>query len=70
MKTKKVGAAGRFGARYGKKIRTNFLNVEKHKAESWACPGCMKATVKREAAGVWQCRSCGYKFAGKAYKPS
>jgi len=70
MKTKKVGAAGKFGARYGKKLRTNYLNVEKLKAEPWNCPSCMKDTVKREAAGVWKCKSCGHKFAGKAYKPS
>ncbi len=70
MKTSKVGASGRFGARYGKKIRTNFLKVEKEKSSGWACPRCLKATVKREAAGVWYCRSCGHRFAGKAYKPS
>ena len=70
MKTKKVGAAGKFGARYGKKLRTNFLNVEKMKSEPLKCPSCMKNTIKREAAGVWLCKSCGHKFAGKAYKPS
>ena len=70
MKTKKVGAAGRFGSRYGKKLRTNFVKVEKEKAGGWSCPSCLKKAVKREAAGVWQCKSCGYKFAGKAYKPA
>ena len=70
MKTKKVGAAGRFGSRYGKKIRVNFLNVEREKAARRSCPSCMKDTVKREAAGVWYCKSCRYKFAGKAYKPA
>jgi large subunit ribosomal protein L37Ae len=70
MKTKKVGAAGRFGSRYGKKIRKNFLGVQALKSSGWACPSCMKKTVRREAAGVWRCRSCGHKFAGKAYKPS
>ena len=69
MKTKKVGAAGRFGSRYGKKTRTNFLNIEAEKASKWSCPSCLKDTVKREAAGIWECRSCGHKFAGKAYKP-
>jgi large subunit ribosomal protein L37Ae len=70
MKTKKVGASGRFGARYGKKIRANFAGVEQHKAEGWPCPSCLKNTVRRESAGVWECRSCGHRFAGKAYKPS
>lgn len=70
MKTKKVGAAGRFGSRYGKKIGVNFSKVEKFKSEKWQCPSCLKKTVKRGAAGIWCCRSCGHKFAGKAFKPS
>lgn len=70
MKTRKVGAAGRFGARYGKKLRKNFINIENEKNADWKCPKCLKITVKREAAGVWLCKSCGNKFAGKAYKPS
>ncbi len=70
MKTKKVGAAGRFGARYGKKIGVNFAKVESLKAAKWPCPGCLKKTIKRESAGIWYCSSCGRRFAGKAYKPS
>ncbi len=70
MKTKKVGAAGRFGSRYGKKIRKNFLKVESEKAAGWSCPRCLKKTVKRESAGIWYCSSCRHKFAGKAYKPA
>jgi large subunit ribosomal protein L37Ae len=70
MKTKKVGAAGRFGARYGKKIGVNFVKVESLKAVKFACPNCLKKTVKREAPGIWYCGSCGHRFAGKAYKPS
>jgi len=69
MKTKKVGAAGRFGSRYGKKLRTNFVNVEREKAAGRPCPSCLKNALKREAAGVWYCKGCGYRFAGKAYKP-
>ncbi|MCD6496436.1 MAG: 50S ribosomal protein L37ae [Candidatus Aenigmarchaeota archaeon] len=70
MKTKKVGSAGRFGSRYGKNLRTNFRKVEDQKTGGWECPSCLKKTLKREAAGIWKCKSCGYKFAGKAYKPS
>ncbi len=69
MKTKKVDAAGKFGARYGKKLRKNYLIVHKNKKIDWECPKCLKTTVKRESAGVWVCTSCGNKFAGKAYKP-
>ena len=70
MKTKKVGAAGRFGSRYGKKVRVNFIKTESLKSSEWKCPSCMKKTVKRMSAGIWQCSKCGHKFAGKAYKPS
>ncbi len=70
MKTKKVGAAGKFGSRYGKKLRLNFLKVHKFKSEEKPCPSCLKNSVKREAAGIWKCKSCGHKFAGKAYKPA
>ncbi len=70
MKTKKVGAAGRFGSRYGKKIRVNFVKTENLKKEDRKCPNCLKSTVKRVSAGIWECSKCGHKFAGKAYKPS
>ena len=70
MKTKKVGAAGRFGSRYGKRIGVNFSKVEKLKSEKWQCPSCLKKTVKRDSAGIWSCSTCGHKFAGKAFKPS
>jgi len=70
MRTKKVGASGKYGSRYGKKIRQNILKIESKKKTSWKCPSCMKNSVKRESIGIWKCSSCGYKFAGKAYRPS
>ena len=69
MKTKKVGAAGRFGSRYGKRVGANFAQVMKLRKTKWACPRCMKKSVKRESSGVWHCPACGERFAGKAYKP-
>ncbi len=68
-KTKKVGSAGKFGVRYGRRIRQRVLAVEKAKKENKPCPNCMKPGLKRIAAGVWECKKCGAKFAGKAYKP-
>ena len=70
MKTKKVGAAGRFGSRYGKKIGVNFAKVEALKSAGFKCPSCLKKAIKRESAGIWHCTSCGHRFAGKAFKPS
>jgi large subunit ribosomal protein L37Ae len=68
-KTKKVGSAGRFGARYGKKIRSLIASVEKSQKKRYVCPKCGMPYVKRVAAGIWECKKCGAKFAGRAYKP-
>ena len=68
-KTKKVGSAGRFGIRYGRKIRQRLIKVEKELKAKHKCPKCLKPGLKREKAGVWVCKKCGLKFAGKAYKP-
>lgn len=66
-RTKKVGVTGKFGARYGKKIREDILKIGRPPK---TCPNCFKPTLKRVSAGVWLCRSCNLKFAGKAYKPT
>jgi large subunit ribosomal protein L37Ae len=68
-RTKKVGSAGRFGARYGRKIRQRLLKVEGLKSQKNKCPNCQKSSVKRISSGIWECTKCGLKFAGKAYRP-
>ncbi len=66
-RTKKVGSAGRYGTRYGRKIRGRIKSIESVKKH--VCPSCQKAGMKREAAGIWECVKCGTKMAGKAYRP-
>ncbi len=66
-RTKKVGIAGRFGSRYGRKIRKTVIKTGSQKR--FRCPSCMKLTLRRESAGIWTCSKCGTKLAGKAYKP-
>jgi len=61
--------AKRFGARYGRKPKKKFAKIEKTQRAKHKCPYCNKAAVKRIAAGIWQCRKCSIKFAGKAYTP-
>jgi large subunit ribosomal protein L37Ae len=68
-KTKKAGSTGRFGARYGLKIRKKVLEIEKIQRHKHKCPFCAKLTVKRLSAGIWYCKSCKTKFAGGAYEP-
>ncbi|RLJ07457.1 MAG: 50S ribosomal protein L37ae [Candidatus Aenigmatarchaeota archaeon] len=67
--TKKVGPAGRFGPRYGSKIKERLLEVELQQRQKHPCPACLKPGLKRLAKGIWYCPKCGLKFAGKAYKP-
>lgn len=57
----------RFGARYGRTTKEKFRNIEDLQRAKHKCPYCQKAGVKRIAAGIWQCRKCNVKFAGKAY---
>lgn len=65
----KVGSGGRFGSRYGKRIRTLVNALEHSKNARHKCPKCKMMYVKRESSGIWKCRKCGVKFAGQAYRP-
>lgn len=67
MKTKKIGSAGRFGARYGLKIRRRVVDIEKLERAKQNCPVCKTGKVKRMAMGIYVCRKCKAKIAGKAY---
>ena len=66
MRTKKVKAAGRFGARYGTRVRRKIADVESTQRKKQECIFC-KGTVKRVSTGIWQCKKCNKKFAGHAY---
>ena len=66
-KLKKVGSAGRFGARYGKRVRAKLSKVEKKQRVKQKCPFCEKLGVKRIATGIWNCPKCKKKFASNAY---
>lgn len=68
-RTKKVGSAGRFQARYGVRGRTRVRDVEIQQRSKHDCPSCGHKTVKRIGTGIWQCKKCGVKFAGGAYLP-
>ncbi|HTZ42060.1 MAG TPA: 50S ribosomal protein L37ae [Candidatus Omnitrophota bacterium] len=66
-KLKKVRAAGRFGARYGKKVRNKLADVESKQRLKQKCPYCGKSGVKRTSKGIWECGKCGKRFASDVY---
>ncbi len=68
-KLKKIKSAGRFGARYGKKIKTKLIKVEEKQRVKQECPFCKKIGVKRISKGIWQCtrKKCNKKFASNTY---
>ena len=57
----------RFGARYGRKTREKFSQVEAVQRGKHKCPYCQKVAVKRLAVGIWNCNKCQATFTGKAY---
>ena len=66
-KSKKTKSAGRFGARYGKKVRYKLVKVEEKQRIKQKCPFCGKLGVKRLSKGIWKCSKCQKKFASDTY---
>ncbi len=64
---KKLKSAKRFGARYGRRVKEKFAEIEKEQRKLHKCPYCNNVKVKRIAVGIWYCRKCKAKFTGKAY---
>ncbi len=69
-RTKKTKQAAKFGPRYGLKIRRAWLEIDVMQRKKYVCKRCGKRTVKRVGSGIWECKHCGYKFAGGCYVPS
>ena len=65
-KTKKVKAAGRYGARYGRKARAKIAEIESEQRKKQKCIFC-NGTAKRLSTGIWKCKKCKKKFASHAY---
>ena len=68
-KKAKVRTAGRFGVRYGRKIRKMVASSEEQTRAAHKCPRCGKKSVKRVGTGIWRCSRCGYTFVGGTYIP-
>ena len=65
VKKKKIGAAGRYGAGYGK-IKHKLNAVESKQRKKQDCPFCGGRT-KRKAKAIWECQKCKKRFAGGVF---
>eukprot|EP00811_Abedinium_folium_P018996 NODE_27924_length_495_cov_3.627717.p2 GENE.NODE_27924_length_495_cov_3.627717~~NODE_27924_length_495_cov_3.627717.p2 ORF type:complete len:98 (-),score=24.10 NODE_27924_length_495_cov_3.627717:103-396(-) len=70
-RTKKVGITGKYGTRYGASLRKVIKKMLISKRASYLCSFCGKTSVKRQAAGIWKCKSktCGRSVAGACWIP-
>ncbi len=64
-KERKVGSAGRFGARYGRVARRRVAEIEDEMRNSKVDGD----DVKRVGTGIWVNEETGEKFTGGAYRP-
>lgn len=69
-RTKKVGPAGRLGARYGVRIRRRIADIEIVSKGRHECPTCKAVAMTRTANGIWACRHCGARMASSSYMPT
>jgi large subunit ribosomal protein L37Ae len=69
-RTRVVGIAGRYGARYGATLRKKVKEVLMRRYAPHVCPFCAyRGRVVRLSTGIWTCKRCGAKWAGGAYMP-
>ena len=66
-KTKKIKAAGKFGAGYGTRVRKIYNTIEAEQRKRQQSPYHPKGKAKRIAAGIWKDVKTGKIFAGPAY---
>jgi len=69
-RTKVVGIAGRYGARYGATLRKKVRDILVRRYSPHTCPFCgYTGHVVRASVGLWTCKKCGAVWAGGAYVP-
>ena len=67
-RTKKVGITGKYGTRYGASLRKVAKKFEVLQHAKYTCHFCGKDSVKRKAAGIWNCRACKKTIAGGCWQ--
>lgn len=66
MPTKLLKSAGRFGTRYGVRVKRKIADIESKQRKKQSCPFCNGRAI-RLSKGIWVCKKCQRKFAGHAY---
>jgi len=67
-RTVKVGITGKYGTRYGQKLRKQVKAIEILQRTKYTCPFCGKNSIRRFAVGIWRCRACRRNIAGGAWE--
>ncbi len=67
-RTTKVGITGKYGTRYGAKLRKQVKAIEILQRSKYVCPFCGKNAMKRRAVGIWSCKGCRRTVAGGAWE--
>lgn len=67
-RTTKVGITGKYGTRYGAKLRKQVKAIEILQRSKYTCPFCGKNSMKRAAVGIWRCKACRRTVAGGAWE--
>jgi large subunit ribosomal protein L37Ae len=67
-RTVKVGITGKYGTRYGAKLRKQAKAIEILQRTKYVCPFCGKKSIRRQAVGIWRCRACRRCMAGGAWE--
>ncbi|MBS7630667.1 transposase [Candidatus Bathyarchaeota archaeon] len=70
MSKKKRGFGPKLRTRAGFSVRKRWIKIVSRMEAPHTCPSCMNQKVRRMSIGIWECRKCGFQFAGGAYQPS
>jgi large subunit ribosomal protein L37Ae len=68
-KGRKTRSAGRFGVRYGTKVRKLVADIEERMRQGYKCPECGIMAIHRTDTGIWSCKKCNHTFSGGTYIP-
>jgi len=67
-RTKKAGIVAKYGTRYGASLRKVVKKFEITQRAKYVSPFSGKESVRREACGIWKCKSTNRKIAGGAWQ--